>query len=436
MTSSSARCARTRLARLALSGLIALAVVAAASPAHAAGPVPSPVPAPPVVEKLAPYVGQVSCDPTPKPGMTAFADLMIRHYQVGRSGGIARDCSAGGTSEHKEGRGWDWMLNAADPAQKATADEFLGWLTAPGPDGEVGYNARRLGVMYVIWNAQTWSSYRADKGWLPYTGASPHTDHIHVSLAWNGAMKRTSFWTGQVAPHDYGPCRPGPGAPAPAYSGPRATPCPSFATQPVQTSSPSCPDGPPPAGYADVPANAVSRYAIDCAASWKVVLGVAPDRYNPAGTVSRGQLASMLAREFTLAGKLPRTAPDAFGDDNGSTHEAAINAMASAGVVNGTGPGRFEPNRGLTRDQMASILVRAQEALLGKPLTEGTSPFIDLGGNVHASSIVKAYTAKLATGTTASTYAPSSPVTRAQMAMFLIRSLDRLVQADVVDRTT
>ncbi len=60
------------------------------------------------------------------------------------------------------------------------------------------------------------------------------------------------------------------------------------------------------------------------------------------------------------------------------------------------------------------------------------SPFIDLGGNVHAPSIVKAYSAKLATGTTASTYAPSNPVTRAQMAMFLIRSLDRLVQASVV----
>ena len=57
---------------------------------------------------------------------------------------------------------------------------------------------------------------------------------------------------------------------------------------------------------------------------------------------------------------------------------------------------------------MAAILVRAQESLTGKPLPTGTSPFIDLGGNVHAPSIVKAYSAKLATGTTASTYAPSN----------------------------
>jgi hypothetical protein len=165
------------------------------------------------------------------------------------------------------------------------------------------------------------------------------------------------------------------------------------------------------------------------------VLGVGTGTYNPSGTVTRGQVASMLARQFTLAGRLPTTAPDAFADDNGTTHEPAINAMAKAGVVTGTGPGRFEPNRGLTRDQMASILVRAQEALLGKPLPTGTSPFIDLGGNVHEPAIVKAYAAKLATGTTASTYAPSKPVTRAQMAMFLIRSLDRLVTASVVKPT-
>jgi len=422
----------SRAIRLALTALLAVAFLAVASPARAAAPLLSPVPAPAAVEGPAPHVGQASCDPVAKPGTTALANLVFSHYGVGRSGGIARDCATGGTSEHKEGRAWDWMLDAADPVHAATAEEFLGWLTAAGPDGKAGYNARRLGVMYVIWNAKTWSSYRADAGWTPYTGANPHTDHIHLSLAWNGAMKRTSFWTGQAAAHDYGPCRPGPGAPAPTYSGPRATPCPSFATSPVQTSSPSCPGGPPSAGYADVPATSVSRYAIDCAAAWKVVLGVAPNTYRPAGTVTRGQVASMLAREFALAGKLPQNAPDAFADDNGTTHEAAINAMASGGVVHGTAPGRFEPGRGLTRDQMASILVRAQEKLLGKTLPAGSSPFLDLGGNVHAPAIVKAYSAKLATGTTASTYAPSSAVTRAQMAMFLIRSLDRLVQASVV----
>src|SRR5690606_34041163 len=27
-------------------------------------------------------------------------------------------------------------------------------------------------------------------------GSSPHTDHIHFSFSWDGAMQRTSWWTG------------------------------------------------------------------------------------------------------------------------------------------------------------------------------------------------------------------------------------------------
>jgi len=89
--------------------------------------------------------------------------------------------------------------------EKAIADQFLGWLLAKGPGGS-GYNARRLGVMYLIWNGKIWGSYRASEGWRAYTGGESHSDHIHISLSWNGAMKRTSWWTGQVAAVDYGPC--------------------------------------------------------------------------------------------------------------------------------------------------------------------------------------------------------------------------------------
>ena len=191
--------------------------------------------APAAVEGFAPFVGQASCDPTTKPGTVAFASYVLDQYDVGRSGGTVRECSRGGASEHKEGRAWDWMLNAAKPAEKAAGDEFVAWLTAKGPDGKVGYNARRLGVMYVIWDKQWWPSYRADDGWLPYRGASPHSDHVHVSLSWNGAMKRTSFWTGRVSPTDYGPCRAVAGQFAPVHRQPRLTPCPKPAPAPASS---------------------------------------------------------------------------------------------------------------------------------------------------------------------------------------------------------
>ena len=53
--------------------------------------------------------------------------------------------------------------------------------------------------MYVIWNKRIWGSYAASSGWRAYGGASPHTDHVHISLSRAGASGATSFWTGRVA---------------------------------------------------------------------------------------------------------------------------------------------------------------------------------------------------------------------------------------------
>jgi peptidoglycan hydrolase-like protein with peptidoglycan-binding domain len=89
------------------------------------------------------------------------------------------------------------------------------------------YNARRLGVMYVIFDGRIWSSYRAGDGWRAYTGGESHADHIHISMSWAGAAKRTSWWTGKAVGPDYGPCVQIQGNAAPPWSGPRDTPCPT-----------------------------------------------------------------------------------------------------------------------------------------------------------------------------------------------------------------
>jgi hypothetical protein len=154
--------------------------------------------APTPVDPYSSYVAQSTCDPVAKPGARAVLKLAMDHYKVGRNSGIIRSCSIGAGSEHKEGRAFDWGLDVNDPAEKAAGDAFTEWLTAPGPDGKPGYNARRLGVMYVIWNRKVWYASSPTTGWRDYFGASPHTDHVHVSLSWNGAYMRTSWWTGSL----------------------------------------------------------------------------------------------------------------------------------------------------------------------------------------------------------------------------------------------
>lgn len=191
--------------QVVLSATVALAttgVIGGLAPAAQAAPgggPAAPAAAPAKIEPFASYQPQSTCDPTAKPGTRALANMLLSYYGTGRNGGITRACSIGGRSEHKEGRAFDWMLSVNRPGERAVAEQFMTWLLGEGPNGEAAYNARRLGVMYVIWNGRIWSADHASRGWLRYGGPNPHVDHIHISLSWSGAMQRTSFWTGTPA---------------------------------------------------------------------------------------------------------------------------------------------------------------------------------------------------------------------------------------------
>lgn len=177
------------------------------------------------------YQGQVSCDPVAKPGVLAARRLLLGKFGGG-SGGITRSCSSGGLSEHKEGRAWDWSLRASKAKDRRIARRATTWLTR-GVKGEAAARARRLGVMYMIWNRKIWRGYDAGSGWQPYGGEDPHTDHIHLSFSWNGATKRTSWWAGSPRALDHGPCAKWVGELAPAWSEPNLSPCPTPLRRPV-----------------------------------------------------------------------------------------------------------------------------------------------------------------------------------------------------------
>jgi hypothetical protein len=176
---------------LASAGLLALT-----APAAFADVPRTPKNLPTSLDDYAAYEGATTCADV-QPGTAALRDLLLATYGRQTIGGH-RACPAGTVnSEHHDGRALDWMLDASDPADAATAQEFLDWLLA-----DDAANARRLGVMYVIWDAKVWKSYRPSQGWQPYTGASPHTDHIHISLSHRGGAGETSWWTGEAEPVD------------------------------------------------------------------------------------------------------------------------------------------------------------------------------------------------------------------------------------------
>jgi hypothetical protein len=189
---------RSRGVSTLLAGLALLAaVVLPAAPAAAA---PTPPTFGSEIEALSPYQGQKACDPVAQPGVVKFRDMVLAAYPGTGDSGIARACTAGGTSEHKEGRAWDWRVNTSSPEQVEQVEDLMEWLLAEDEYGHTAAMARRLGVMYMIWDSRVWKSYQAAKGWQPYSGASPHTDHVHLSFSWAGALAETSYWSGKVAP--------------------------------------------------------------------------------------------------------------------------------------------------------------------------------------------------------------------------------------------
>ncbi len=145
----------------------------------------------PGIDPPADYRGQTICDPHVKPGVASFRRIVMRAFPTTGAGYFTRDCHIGGQSEHKDGRAWDWMVSASSASDTRKVNKLFDWLLQRDGRGENYARARRIGIMYMIWNRRIWFP---SGGWRAYTGSSPHTDHVHFSFSWPGARKKTTFW--------------------------------------------------------------------------------------------------------------------------------------------------------------------------------------------------------------------------------------------------
>ncbi len=204
---------RLLLALIVLTSTLTTGLVATATGAEAKAIKPARASYTRAIEPLAAYQPQTTCSPTAKPGVANFAARLLQAFPSTRSLGIVRACAAGGRSEHKEGRAFDWGVSARSAADRKRVDRMLSWLFTKDKYGNDFAMARRLGIQYVIWNHKIWGAYSAGAGWRKYTGANPHTDHVHISFTWAGARGKTSFWTGKVGKVGAAPAPTLPGTP-------------------------------------------------------------------------------------------------------------------------------------------------------------------------------------------------------------------------------
>ena len=103
-------------------------------------------------------------------------------------------------------------------------------------------------------------------------------------------------------------------------------------------------------------------------------------------------------------------------------HRLNVDCAAALAIAMGRSDGSFGPGDSTMRDQMASFVVRTLTAAGYTVPPAGSQGFTDIGGNSHADDINRLAALGIVKGTTKSTYSPASPVSREQMASFLIRA--------------
>ena len=119
------------------------------------------------------------------------------------------------------------------------------------------------------------------------------------------------------------------------------------------------------------------------------------------------------------------SAQDAFEDDDGGAHEPAIDALAEEGVLEGTecGRGRICPGGPFHRWVMGVWIIRA----LGERPSQADTRFTDVAaGSWWAPHVERLAEMGVTSGCSAAPlrYCPDRPVTRGQMAAFLVRAFD------------
>jgi predicted outer membrane repeat protein len=157
--------------------------------------------------------------------------------------------------------------------------------------------------------------------------------------------------------------------------------------------------------------------------------GTNPLAYCPESTVTRAQMAVFLERGMHGSSY----APPALGGSTGfvdveSTHWAGawIKQLAAEGITGGCGSGSYCPESPVTRAQMAVFLLKAKYgSAYIPPALGGSTGFADVSTTHWAAAWIKQLAAEGITGGCGTgTYCPDAAVTRAQMAVFLVRTFN------------
>lgn len=151
-----------------------------------------------------------------------------------------------------------------------------------------------------------------------------------------------------------------------------------------------------------------------------------PPRYCPDADVTRAEIAVFLKRGIHGGGYVPPD-PDGshpFSDIGGLWAEAWIEDLYDEGVAGGYPDGTYRPLDDVSRGEMAVFLLKAIHGSGYAPPPASGGSFSDVSGHWAESWIEQLKEEGISAGYPDGTYRPESPVSRAEMAVFLVRGFN------------
>jgi Tol biopolymer transport system component len=151
--------------------------------------------------------------------------------------------------------------------------------------------------------------------------------------------------------------------------------------------------------------------------------------YCPDNSVTRAQMAIFLLKGIHGSSYAPPAVGGStgFGDVATDYWAAAwIKQLAAEGITGGCGGGNYCPDNTVTRAQMAVFLLKAKNgSSYSPPAVGGSTGFGDVATDYWAAAFIKQLVADgITSGCGGGNYCPENPVTRAQMAVFLVKAFN------------
>jgi hypothetical protein len=179
-----------------------------------------------------------------------------------------------------------------------------------------------------------------------------------------------------------------------------------------------------PATFCDVPTTHWAWSFIEAIFNAGLTAGYPDGTYRPGNNVNRAEMAVFLKKGIHGASYTPPT-PDGshpFSDIAGHWAEAWIEDLYDEGFTSGFPDGTFRPLNKVTRAEMAVFLLKAKHGSSYTPPAPAGGSFTDVAGHWAEAWIEQLKAEGITSGYPDGTYRPNNTVTRAEMAVFLVNA--------------